>query len=375
MEILLLIYMFLAFCPAIVLAVAAAACCCGCTIFSDSFITDNLATNYTTISGTWVVGSGRLSATSTGGLLVVNAESASNHHIHTVTPTLGAVGDVARVVAGYDDSDNYLFVELTRGASTTTAQFFQRVAGVDTQIGSDRTFSISAPTVTFCCGPTKTLIVFSWACGFGTCTCRISSTVALSAGNQVGVGTGGTAVSVSFDNLTLAKHYSDDNTCAECAANCSTCGDDADYDNARWKITITGWAKGTCPDTSCEDFHNGQWYSDPCSGGPCTEAWRYVPGSFCTNFFTDFGQRFRFPATAHEPWWGAYIPPLPSGGCVAQVMVHNQLWGYSSGDPNALYEANLSAPLAGVHTLPLVWTNASGTCDTSAVNCDAELMP
>lgn len=363
------VWMAISCCP-----LALTSCCCGCTYFTDSFSADNLATDYTTLSGSWAVSAGKLSTSSSNALLLVNTTSVSNYFNHTVTPTLGSVGDVAKVIAGYLDADNYLFAELTRGSSTTTARFYQVAGGVQSQVGTDRTLNTSAPTVTFCCGDTQTLLLFSWTGGFSSITCRIRSTTVLSPGNRVGVGTGASASTVSFDNLTLARHKVDNPDCADCAANCSTCGVDSDYDNSRWKITITGWAKGTCPDSSCEDFHNGQWYSDSCSG-PCTEAWRYVPGSFCTNFFTDFGQRFRFPATAHESWWGGYIPPLPSGGCVAQVMVHNQLWGYAFGDPNALYEANLSGTLAGVHNLPLVWTNASGTCDTSAVNCDAELMP
>lgn len=363
------IWLLLSSCP-----LALTHCCCGCNYFTDNFSTDNLATDYTAISGSWSVSGGKLTTNSSNGFLLVNTTSVSNYHNYTITPTLAAVGDTAKVVAGYQDADNYLFAELTRGASNTTARFYKVVAGVQSQVGTDRTLNSSAPTVSFCCSDNKTLVLFSWTGGFSTITCRIASVSTLSTGNQVGVGTGTVVSGVSFDNLTFARHKVDNPDCADCAANCSTCGIDSDYDNSRWKITITGWAKGTCPDSSCEDFHNGQWYSDPCSG-VCTEAWRYVAGSFCTNFFTEFGQRFRFPATAHESWWGAYIPPLPTGGCVAQVMVHNQLWGYFFGDPNVLYEANLSGSLAGVHNLPLVWTNATGTCDTSAVNCDAELIP
>lgn len=360
------IWLALSSCP-----LALTSCCCGCNYFTDNFSTDNLATDYTTVSGSWSVSGGKITTSSSNALVLVNSTSISNHHLHTVTPTLTAVGDTSKVIAGYQDADNYLFAELTRGASNTTAKFYKRVAGVETQVGTARTLNTSAPTVTFCCGDNKTLIIFSWPGGFGTLSCRISSTTVFSTGNRVGIGTGTVVSDVSFDSLTFAKHQFDNPDCSVCAPNCTVCGTDADHDNARWRITITGWARGSCVDvTGCEDHHNGQWYTEACSG-PCGMAQRSVSlGNFCGGFFTEFVEQFEFPAAS--AFSAPPYPPIPSS-CTARVITWIQHWAITS--PNIIYEKDLAGlNLSGVHTLPIVY-GGSGSCDGTAAVCTAELIP
>lgn len=201
-------------------------CCCGCNYFTDDYSTDNLATDYTAASGSWAVTGGKLTTSSSNALLIVNATSGSNYHVTTATVTMAASGDENRVVVGYVDTDNYIFLELVQGATTATAKLYKRVAGINTQIGVTKTLTLSpgsALTFSICCGPELTVARFSR-------TVKISDSF-ISTGNKIGFASGTVGSSVTFDDLTLSKHSTDNATCVTCNTVCNKCLNDIAADN------------------------------------------------------------------------------------------------------------------------------------------------
>lgn len=86
-----------------------------CDLFDDAFASDNLATDYTQVSGTWAVTSGYLETTSSNALLKLNTGSDVPDSKLMLTVDIKAMtsGDVIRVGIGYDGTD-YLYAEITR---------------------------------------------------------------------------------------------------------------------------------------------------------------------------------------------------------------------------------------------------------------------
>lgn len=223
--------------------------CCGCTAFwEDDFSTDQLSTDYTTVSGTWAVGSGVLTTTSSGALIVADATSLSGHGRVSADGKLSSAGTY-RLIGSYTNSSNYLFVEITINGASSTLKLWQKVAGADTQLGGTCTFT----------GATNTFYttVLCWNGATAVATLTNGSTVNCAAtgsysgtGSIAGVGAtpGGTA---TFDNLTFYPSPSDDSSCPHCGV--STCSTRCTPLPAEVTITLSGIVNGNC--TTCDDYN------------------------------------------------------------------------------------------------------------------------
>ena len=114
--------------------------CTSCTIFSDSFSSDDLATNWTQQSGTWSIGSGVLSTSSSNAVVTCNtAYPGGGFHAYTVQATLTAVtGSRSRVIVNYsggtydcveiywNGASSYVYLKNSSGSilSTSVIQSF-----------------------------------------------------------------------------------------------------------------------------------------------------------------------------------------------------------------------------------------------------------
>ena len=196
-------------------------CCNTCTIFSDDFSTDRTGSDYTTVAGSFSVGSGVMTSTTSNSLIIENTarDSGATGGHSTVTMQFANAADVGRLIDFYVDSNNYWFVELkcNGGFSTDgTLKLFSRVAGVNTQQGATQTvIGLQINTnVTVC---------LSAASGYVMCTATVSTIASLgvaasptAASVNGGLATGNVTSSVTFDNYSFNKHAIDDSNCAAC---------------------------------------------------------------------------------------------------------------------------------------------------------------
>jgi hypothetical protein len=196
-------------------------CCCQtCEIFTDDFSTDQLATEYNQRSGSWSVGSGALSTSSS--LALLRCETAADGGamgVHaSVSVTLATTSDKGRIVVAYVDDNNYWYAELQPGSPNGTLKLFERSGGTDTQRGSTVSFpGYTSGTKSLCLsigGGLAIASVDTIAVVYGT-TPTLAST-------KAGLGTGSGITSVSFDTFEFKKHVSQVSACESCRG-CAGC--------------------------------------------------------------------------------------------------------------------------------------------------------
>lgn len=189
-------------------------CCCGasCTFFSDDFSVDDLATNYTSVSGSWSIGSGVLSTSSSTAILTgstANPNGDSNTNV-TVTVNIATSGDTARIILDYQNSSNYWYAEFKSGTGAYL-KIFQRSGGADYEmVNCTGITGHGTGTYRFCAsiynGTFRAEID-----GSPRYSIDFSSTFSQTGW---GLGTGTLTGTVTFDNLVAAITSADCSPCA-----------------------------------------------------------------------------------------------------------------------------------------------------------------
>jgi hypothetical protein len=135
------------------------------------------------------------------------------------------VGDVMRLVIAYADVDNYCWVELECGTACGVLRLWQRLLGVNTQLGTDTPVdgvTIEQWTTLEACYRSATASYDGRL--FGKVTTAAGSTVSTAAecdavGTMAGLGTGAITSHVLFDDFELEKLHSEANPeCRTCEA-------------------------------------------------------------------------------------------------------------------------------------------------------------
>lgn len=220
--------------------------CCICSFLNDPFTTNTIA-NYTQVSGSWSISSGRLRTSSSTALIVCNADGPDTAG-GVYARIFGVVGDVHRVVANYVDANNYLWVEIDRvSSSLVTLSLYDRTSGTDTLIDSiSRSAGYS--------GTFETPVRVCWGEGF-------ASVMWSSSANEYARGaytakTGGLKSGLGVDTLVGSEMSFDDwqmfvpqnnadgspiSTCQECRT-CSPC---SDIEPLEIQAVISGVLAGT----------------------------------------------------------------------------------------------------------------------------------
>ncbi len=254
-------------------------CCGGCQFFSDDFAVDDLATNYTSVSGSWAISSGNLHTASSSAVLTgntANPNSDSNTKV-SVTVNIANDGDTARIILDYQNSSNYWFAEVLAG-SGAYLRIYQRSGGTNTQ--------------------KETLIITQAnASAFSFCASIENGAYLLAnvAGNQVqhtdsftqtgwGLGTGSNSGSVTFDDLTVSKV---DATCPTCAY-CSLCSNPETTMPLEIEIVTSGTTNAVGGCTNCSSSDGTYIVAGPveptkyASGGTC-QWWIPISTTACSN--------------------------------------------------------------------------------------------
>lgn len=227
-------------------------CCCGstCAIFSDDFSSDNLATNWTGgTSGTWTVSGGTLNTSSTSAYRFTTATHPDGAKAMKATVSIsGSSGDIGRVYIAAVDASTNVMGEVKLGASGymklyQNGSLLAQVTGI--------TISTSV-AVTLCISAGESFASFMQPNGRG-----VAYAISAITGTRAGVGTGGTASAVTFDDFSMDR--TDLPECPPCRANCPGCEDQVAPQE--YEITITGVVDGIhqshyCPGGGCTGFNN-----------------------------------------------------------------------------------------------------------------------
>lgn len=205
------------------------ACCCdnsSCIIYGDNFSVDSIATSWDDVSGAWSISTGILSTDDAAALLIadtVHPDGDNQPQVVRVKVRLAAELDVARLIMLYEDSSNYLFVEFTIDGGCGRLQAYERVAGVNTAVGSEfivpNELALNAwHTISLCYidGNLRVRIVAAT----GEVRTHDVTFTATVTGDQAGLGAGAVVDdTIDFDDFSFQFHYDDVDhpACPQCA--------------------------------------------------------------------------------------------------------------------------------------------------------------
>jgi hypothetical protein len=221
--------------------------CCEttCQFFSDDFAVDDLATNYTSVSGSWAISSGNLHTASSSAVLTgstANPNSNANTKV-SVTVNIATSGDIARIILNYQNSSNYWFAELKAGTGAYL-RIYQRSGGSNTQ---KATVSITLANGGVLCASilNGTQIVTSILDDVNAKQSLVADGTFTQTG--YGLGTGTLSGSVTFDSLSVGITSSD---CPACEG-CTFC--DVGSDPTEFELVISGVTNQLC--SSCSAYN------------------------------------------------------------------------------------------------------------------------
>lgn len=254
-------------------------CCQSCTIFTDDFSTDRIATDYTTVSGTITIFSGA-AVTATNGIVVSNTSGTTGHGRVTLKGKASSTGGTFRAIGSYVNSTTYVYAEVTINGASSTLKLWNKATS--TQIGSTYTFTASTSTYY--------TIELCWR-GTSATASIVGDTASEVYGAYSGTGNkagfGGTAGGlISIDDFTFSKSHIDDASCATCgngetaSTTCTGCISGT-APAGGFDMSVTGITNDGC--ANCTTIFNGlhicDQYADISIGGGTGCRWYYNSSS------------------------------------------------------------------------------------------------
>jgi len=300
--------------------------CETCTIFADDFSTDDLSANWTQQSGTWSIGSGVLSTSSSNAILTCNTSyPGGGFHNHVIQVSLKAsTGNSSRVIFSFDsDTGEYNYLEVYWNTSGGSASIKK----------SDGTTVVTASNLSFNNSSWyswKICVTSEWASVLLPVYYYLGSYMSgpvTSSTTTVGLGTGSTSASLSFDSFSFQRHASEMTGCPTCVT-CSICTGTPPETLYVTLPTITAGGCLTCAALSGQTFVT-RWYAQCVwvyvfSGSPCHGKYLTVDlvGSQIYVNLTD-----NIVTPAHFSWYRASLPG--SYDCSSMDITTN---GYAGSD-------------------------------------------
>jgi hypothetical protein len=230
-------------------------CGCGpsCDLVSDDFSANTIA-NYTQVSGSWSIGSGKLDPPASGLLKVnqaapVSPDGARVKWMFNFASNTGTF----RVIIDYVDANNYHYCEfICSGSGTATIRLWERVSSVETALASAETvtgfFWSNDYSVALC----WTGEVLRATAFFSTSTTPLIFTTADAddlGGDYAGVSVVTAHSSSRIDNLLLSTLA---DGCDDCPPLCGACSGTVPVEA---QVVFTGASNGTC--SSCASSFDG----------------------------------------------------------------------------------------------------------------------
>jgi hypothetical protein len=251
----------------------------GCDLVSDDFSANTIA-NYTQVSGSWSIGSGKLDPPASGLLKINQAAPVSpdGTRVKWMFNFASNTGTI-RIIVDYVDADNYHYCEvICSDASTATIRLWERDSTVETALEdaeglSSFTWSNDYSVAVCWTGERLRASIF-----FSTSTTPIAFTTAAATdlgGDYAGVSVVTAHSSSRFDNMLLSTLA---DGCADCPPVCGPCSGAVPVE---LQVDISGMANGTCGSCASLDgvyvlpFNNYNLAGQVCTwifelSGPCT---------------------------------------------------------------------------------------------------------
>lgn len=354
-----------------------------CIIFSDAFVSDFLAADYTVRRGSFTVSGGTCSTTSSNALIVCNtpltsgvAPTAARAQIEI---TCASTSDIGILVFNYLDDNNYFYATIQPGAANGTLKLFRINGGVTAQEGA----TITLPG--FTAGTTQGLeICMHIASPFRTWAKVDTNRVVTvnSAGyysNKCGFGTGVGSSNVTFERFSITQHAIDNGSCQTCGQDCFG------YLSLGDSIQLT-FAGLTCP-SGCLNGHladvnstflftftegEGTFFSNE----PCGLNTVLVTVADCACF--DLGAEI---SISTQEIAGSYWLVVNIDYCEGLVRTtlatfKKEIAAINLGEPNlATILAGLGSNFSVPRTFGRAGGGGAGTCNGSAMTCTATYIP
>lgn len=221
--------------------------CCCCGILHDTFPAN--IDNWTVVSGTVVHDTDHMELQSAGALAVTDETTTDDAYYVRFQLLLTESNKTFRIIVDYQDSDNYLFlqVEFLYTTGTSRLQLFRRSGGSDTSLGS---------AITTTSGPDVDELFFVLLCfdadGVLTgyldgSTATIEAVTTSTGGDKVGIYLADTT-DLEVHDVSWQRHKDEKSGCPECGAICNGC-------SGYWTATVSGIADGDC--SNCNELLNG----------------------------------------------------------------------------------------------------------------------
>lgn len=231
--------------------------CCDperCFYFQDDFDrgdSGDLGSDWSEEAGAWSIASNQLATDSSNAVAI--AQTAGSIPYVVQCRITGLSGDELRVIACYQDTDNYVFAQLTYGATISTLYLYSRSGGVDTELASGAfTHASGAALDIKICVKSGVVQVDSktsaWVRRFTEYTTTATGTA--------GCGTGSTSNTASFGSFSIQKHSETLTGCPDCKRPCTACVDAVTPD--AFQAIISGVTQGAGQDADCPNM-NGTW--------------------------------------------------------------------------------------------------------------------
>lgn len=188
-----------------------------CPIHSDTFATDRLAAEYTSVSGTWSVASNQLQTSSDGAVLLINAVSNGHGRVSVDVTDISTAGGAATLLGSYTDSSNYIYIKVDWDGTIGTAKLHSVIGGSDTEEGVVFICNLSeVMTISLCWDGTHAeAFVDTSACSSFEMKVRRPYT---GEGTKAGLAATANGGTVKFDNLVFTSHADDNPICTLCPA-------------------------------------------------------------------------------------------------------------------------------------------------------------
>lgn len=226
-------------------------CDCCCTIASDDFGADQLATNWDVRSGTPAVASGVLSMSAGTNLLIHNtaAPADATAVFSSVTFRGTSTIDIVRLVVAYVDDNNYWYAEAQPGSSNGTLKLFERSGGVNTQRGSTVTISSMQTNedweIQLCVQPGAVTAAAFFGSLLATNEVVYAATVTV-ASTKAGLGASESGT-ITLNDFEFERHFADNDSCRTCNT-CQNCSTGQPY---QVQVVIAGMANNPFTCTPC----------------------------------------------------------------------------------------------------------------------------
>lgn len=243
-------------------------CCCeSCVFFEDDFDradSSGLGADWTEVAGDWTIAGNLLRITTTGAVVTCDTLQPDGEDKLRVRATIksNTNGSTARIIAAYQDSNNYIYGQASFGTGATI-KLFSRAGGIDTELDT-QSITLALNTAY------EFVLCVNADVGFASFFVGVSDlhgeATVPAGGGKFGLGTGGGSPGqIDFNDVSGVLVSVE---CGDCGMNCPACI--AGTERLQYQLVVAGLTDSAC--STCESA-NGTYVVTLVADhpdGPCT---------------------------------------------------------------------------------------------------------